>query len=101
MGKVCVHVLPALADALGIDEATEEVIPEQGIDGNYSLLSLLERLSAKYQRFGQSVYDAGKRELTGQVMIFLNGRHVELIDGLATSLSDGDELTFIPFVEGG
>lgn len=95
------HVLPALADALGIDEKTVETIPENGIEGNYSALELLNALCAKYSRFNQSVFDINTHKLTGQVVIFLNGRHLELIEGMETRLSDGDTLTLIPFIEGG
>lgn len=101
MGKVHVHVLPALADALGMVEATDEVIPEGSADAGYSVQELLNALCARYRRLGQSVFDVNKQELTGQVVIFLNGRHLELIEGLATPLNDGDDLTFIPFIEGG
>ena len=101
MGKVHLHVLPALAEALGIGEANEEAIPEQGNDGNYSALDLLNVLCAKYHRLNHSVFDVNTQKLTGQVVIFLNGRNLELIDGLATRLIDGDTLTLVPFIEGG
>ncbi len=47
MGKVYLDVPPSLADSLGIGAASEEVIPEQGSDGNYSALDLLMGLCAK------------------------------------------------------
>ena len=99
--KVYLQVLPALADALGIGETIEEAIPERGLGGNFSVLDLLNVLSAKYHRLNQSVFDVSTQKLTGQVVIFLNGRHLELIDGLATRLNDGDTLALIPFIEGG
>ncbi len=34
-------------------------------------------------------------------MIFLNGRALELVDGLETKLSNADTLTFVPHIEGG
>lgn len=99
--KVHLQVLPALADALGISEAIEEAIPEQEIDGSYSVLDLLNVLCSKYHRLNHSVFDVSTQKLTGQVVIFLNGRHLELIEGLATRLNDGDTLALIPFIEGG
>lgn len=101
MAKVHLRVLPALADALGIGEANEEAIPEPGNDGNCSALDLLNALCAKYHRLNDSVFDVDSQKLTGRVVIFLNGRHLELIDGLATRLKDGDTLTLVPFIEGG
>ncbi len=101
MGKVYLDVLPSLADSLGIGAATEEVIPEQGSDGNYSALDLLMVLCAKYHHFNESVFDVKTQKFTGHVAIFLNGRNLELMDGLATRLNNGDTVTIIPFMEGG
>lgn len=35
------------------------------------------------------------------VLIFLNGENVTSLDGLATTISDGDEIGIIPFAAGG
>ena len=37
----------------------------------------------------------------GAILIFLNGENVTKLEGLATSISDGDELGVIPFAAGG
>lgn len=102
MGKVRLEVLPSLADTLGIEVTSEEVIPEPETGGDHnSVGELLDRLCARYQRFGQLVFDIDTRELTGEVIIFLNGRALELVNGLDSKLSDGDTLTFVPLIVGG
>jgi len=101
MGKVRLEVLPSLAETLGIEGTSEEVISDQEIEGDKSVRYLLNRLCARYQRFGQIVFDIDAQKLTGRVVIFLNGRALELVNGLESKLSDGDTLTFVPLIEGG
>ena len=84
-----------------MDRAFDEVIADQKMPGDYSVSDLLDGLCNRYHRFAQTVVDLDRQKLTGQVVIFLNGRNVDLVDGLDTRLTDGDTLTFIPFVEGG
>ena len=101
MGKVRLEVLPSLAETLGIEGTSEEVISDQEIEDEKSVRDLLNRLGARYQRFGQIVFDINAQKLTGRVVIFFNGRALELVNGLETKLSDGDTLTFVPLIEGG
>ena len=101
MGKVRLEVLPSLAETLGIKGTIEEYIPDKEIDGEKSVGNLLNRLCARYPRFGQIVFDTDTQELTGKVIIFFNGRALELVNGLDSKLSDGDTLTFVPLIEGG
>lgn len=101
MDKVRVEVLSAFAEALGIPATSEEAISEPESQDDKSLRGLLIRLAARYQCFGETVFDSNTQALTGKVLIFYNGRDIELLDGLETRLSDGDTLTFVPFIVGG
>lgn len=101
MGKVRVEVMPWLGETLGMAATSDEVIPESENEGDESVRSLLNRLCARYQLFDQFVFDNNTRQLTGKVVIFLNGCDLELGDGLDTKLSDGDTLTFVPLIVGG
>lgn len=101
MGKVRLEVMTSLAETLGIERTSEEVITDQEIGGDKSVRDLLNRLGARHQRFGQIVFDIYAQKLTGRVIIFFNGRALEPVEGLETKLSDGDTLTFVPLIEGG
>ena len=101
MSKVRLEVLPSLAETLGIEETSEEVISHQKIAGEKSVRDLLNQLGAKYQRFGHIVFDLNTQKLTGRVVIFFNGHALEPVNGLETKLGDGDTLTFVPAIEGG
>lgn len=101
MDTVRIEVLPSLAESLGIERISEEVISDEKIEGSMTITDLLNRLSARYPRFGRIVFDIHAQRLTGKVMIFINGRDLELLDGLGTGLSNGDTLNFVPHIEGG
>lgn len=93
--------MSSLAETLGMAGTSEEIIPEPENEGDKSVRGLLNRLAAKHQHFGQIVFDINAQKLTGRVLIFFNGRDLELVDGLETRLNDGDTLTFVPLIEGG
>ncbi|MFC1816294.1 MoaD/ThiS family protein [Thermodesulfobacteriota bacterium] len=101
MDKVRIEALASLAETLGIEGTSEEVLSDQKIAGDRSVRDLLNRLCTRYNRFGQMVFDINSQKLTGKVIIFFNGRDLDLVNGLDTELSDGDTLTFFPFIEGG
>lgn len=101
MGKVQLEFLPSLAETLGVEQTIEEATSERQNDGVGSIIELLNRLCLKYRRFNRTVFDISTQELTGEVVIFLNGHSLDVVNGLKTRLSDGDTLTFVPFIEGG
>ncbi len=101
MSTVRVEVLPPLAESLGIEKTSEEVISDPKSEGGNTVKELLNRLGERHPRFGRIVFDIQTQKLTGKVMIFLNGRALELVDGLETKLSNADTLTFVPHIEGG
>ena len=101
MVKVRLVFLPSLAESLGIEETSEEVVSEHDDKGLTSVLDLLNRVGMRYRRFGQTVFDISTQKLTGKVAIFLNGHSIDMESGLTTRLSNGDTLTFVPAIEGG
>ena len=101
MTKVRIVVLPSLAETLGVEVTGEEFASDLESQGGRSVRDLLIRLGTRYFRFNQLVFDIHTQKLTGQVIIFLNGRALDPHNGLETNLHDGDTLTFVPFVEGG
>ena len=99
--KVYLEVLPSLAETLGIDKTSEVAIPDLEEDGVGSIGDLLNQLCVSFERFGQLVFNVNTQELTGRVVIFINGCSLELANGLDTRLSNGDTLSFVPLIEGG
>lgn len=101
MAMIRLEALPSLAETLGLEAISEEVVPDGVIAAGYSVRELLIRLSCRYRRLEQLLFDPRDHNLSGEMIIFLNGRSLGLRDGLETRLKDGDTLTFIPYVEGG
>ncbi len=70
---------------------------------NGTILSVLEGLVRKFgEDFESQVFEPGTRELSGHVLVLVNGRNCSnLPDGLNTALDDGDELSIFPPMAGG
>lgn len=103
MSKVRLEILSWLTETLDLDiEGESDAISlEQEIEEGKTVRDLLNRLAARYQPFGQVVFDVKSQKLTDRVSIFFNGSNLELANGLATKLSDGDTLTFVAPIIGG
>jgi MoaD family protein len=57
-------------------------------------------LDGKFPGFKSKVCD-DKSEINRSVMIFLNGQNLQSLNGLASTVQDGDEVGIIPFAAGG
>jgi len=67
--------------------------------GGATLSDLVTDLDAKFPGIKDRVVDdAGLRRF---VNVYLNDEDVRFLDGLGTSLSDGDSVTILPAVAGG
>ncbi len=65
-----------------------------------TLLDLLRLLAAAHPAFGAVMFGADD-EPTDQVSVVVNDRLPELLDGLATRLSDGDRVILVQAYAGG
>ncbi|MFH0768669.1 MAG: MoaD/ThiS family protein [Chloroflexota bacterium] len=101
MSKVHLEILSWLTETLDIEGNNDTISLEQEIEEGKTVSDLLNRLATRYPRFGQVVFDVNAQKLTERVSIFFNGRNLELANGLATRLSDGDTLAFVAPIIGG
>jgi len=66
------------------------------------LADLLEQLSAKYgQKFRNAVFDQTQKDLNPLIVILVNARHVEHLNGIHTKLSPNDTIAIFPLLAGG
>lgn len=73
---------------------------EISIESCPTLKELLEKLCVKYgMRFREKLF-AGDR-LSEDIIIMINGRHIDHLDGLDTKLKDTDIISIFPRVAGG
>lgn len=65
-----------------------------------TLRELLYKLCNKYgKRFSEKVFSGDK--LGDDIIILVNGRHIEHLQGLDTSLGENDVISIFPKVAGG
>lgn len=71
------------------------------VDGaGASLTELVADLEARYPGIAERVVDESG-ELRRFVNVFVNGEDVRFLDGMATPVSEGDEVSIVPAVAGG
>ncbi|MFN8126431.1 MAG: MoaD/ThiS family protein [Candidatus Nanopelagicales bacterium] len=73
----------------------ERQVPADGDD----LAALIADLDTRHTGLSERLLDGG--ELRRFVNVYLNDEDVRFLDGLATTLSDGDVVTILPAVAGG
>jgi len=92
--KMQVRAYVTLRDVLG--KSRFEWTPPDGA----TVRDVLDRLVAECPAFGEKLWDADGK-LTGYVQVFVNGRAVQYLDGLATTVTDCDTISLFPPVAGG
>ena len=66
-----------------------------------NVLALLEDLSARWPEFHGLILNEDGTDKGDDVIILVNGRHIEHLDGVATPLSEADYVVITPLVAGG
>ena len=88
-----------MADRLGWDQPGPVVL-EEPLQEEESLRGLLTRLAARFSHFSEALFDPETQSLSSEVTILMND-HVNLPQGLDTTLKDGDRILFLPILAGG
>lgn len=66
-----------------------------------TVAELVESLEGSYPGMRERLLDDGSGELRRFVNVYVNGEDVRFLDGLATQLTEGDEVSIVPAVAGG
>ena len=66
-----------------------------------SVLALMEQLSERWPEFRELILNAAGTDKGDDVIIMVNGRHIEHLGGVATPLSEQDYVAITPLVAGG
>ena len=66
-----------------------------------SLLDLMNKLTKKLPKLRRNLLDEQVGQPKPNALILVNGREISVLNGLATTMKDGDEVVFIPVVHGG
>lgn len=62
---------------------------------------LMRKLGSEKQTFGETMFDTKTGKLNGNVIIVLNDRLVDALNGLETNIKDGDTIKLLPVMAGG
>ena len=65
------------------------------------VLALMGELSERWPEFRELILNADGTDKGDDVIIMVNGRHIEHLDGVATPLSESDYVAITPLVAGG
>ena len=71
------------------------------IEAPETVLDLLHRVSDRWPAFRTLVLNEHGTDKGRDVIILVNGRHIEHLDGIATKLTDEDTVVLTPVVAGG
>lgn len=67
-----------------------------------SLVDLLKEMAKRYGfKFEKQIFCPKGNELNQYVILMINGRPISLLDGIKTTLNEGDKLSFLIPVSGG
>lgn len=70
------------------------------VSGGATVAELLETLGGAYPGVHQRVVDE-LGSLRPHVNVFVNGENIRHLDGMATSIGEGDEVWLLPAISGG
>ena len=65
------------------------------------VLALMEELSERWPAFRDLILNEDGTDKGDDVIIMVNGRHIEHLDGMATELTEQDYVAVTPLVAGG
>lgn len=71
------------------------------IPAPHDVLALMAELSAKWPEFRKLILSEDGTDKGDDVIILVNGRHIEHLDGVATPLTEQDYVVITPLVAGG
>lgn len=69
-------------------------------NGNGSVRGALDGLTAQYPTISERLYD-GQGQVKSHLNIFLNNEDIRFLNGLDTTLKDGDMVVLLPALAGG
>lgn len=66
-----------------------------------NLQEVLDQMEQRFPGVKERIVDAKSGQLHRFVNIYVNGEDIRFLQGLQTSLKDGDEISIVPAVAGG
>ena len=89
-----------LSQGLNSNSTGFEEIPISVPEGE-TVLEMVYRLAATHEVFRREILDEEGQYINTNVVVILNGRIVNPYDRSETTFKEGDEVTFLPMLQGG
>lgn len=90
-----IRMLGVLKKVSGRDEVS------LNLDGELKIKEIIKRILEEINTLGDVLLDPELKDPRPNTIILVNGKDINLIDGLETRIKDGDEIVLIPVVHGG
>ena len=100
MVRIRLEILPWISDVLD-NQGVGRLVLEEAIEEGVTIGDLMRKLGSEHPAFGDIIFDTQTDKLSGDVMIVLNDRIVEALEGLDTNIEDGDIIKLLPVIAGG
>ena len=95
--RITVKAFATVRDIVGMNG-----VAKVEIDGEITVGELLRKLSEDVgEKFTRLVYNPEKNSLAPGVRILVNGRDIDFLKGLSTTLREGDTVAIVPPIAGG
>lgn len=65
------------------------------------LRAVIKRIVKEYPKLKRALIDPELQEPKTSMLILVNGKEISVLNGLETTIKDGDEVVFVPVVHGG
>lgn len=100
VGKVHLEIGVWLSEALGV-KGSGPLVLEKEIPDGAKIGDLLREVAARHKTLMETLFEPGTKELTGAVIVVVNGKLLPSTQALDTTVNDGDKITLLPFIDGG
>ena len=88
-----------LKNRLQEEGCNSEILSEQC--EHLSVADLVRRMGSQYESIGREIIDPATGQITGVVLMVLNGRLLGLDEAEEILLEEGDDLLLVPILDGG
>ena len=100
IATIRLEVLPGLSEVFDAKEAGVIVLEEK-VERGATVRDVIKKLAMEQHAFGDIVFDAENQKVNGHIVMVLNDRLLESLNGLDTIVEDGDVIRLFPVIAGG
>lgn len=101
MGRVWVEFAGELTGAHMFRRKDGRYVFSVQIETGQTLGEVLSALASEHDAIARAVFDPQTQRMRSSIVVVVNDRLAEVLDGLSTKLSEGDRILLLPILAGG